>query len=69
MDARSLGPALPPLIKPLEQTLQEVEKDQIQQALEQTKHNRTEAARLLGLTRAKLYRRIEALGIPLDPDA
>lgn len=69
MDARSLGPALPPLIKPLEQTLQEVEKDQIQQALEQTKHNRTDAARLLGLTRAKLYRRIEALGIPLDPDA
>ncbi|QDT30387.1 Transcriptional regulatory protein ZraR [Gimesia panareensis] len=69
MDARSLGPALPPLIKPLEQTLQQVETEQILQALEQAKQNRTEAARLLGLTRAKLYRRIEALGIPLDEDS
>lgn len=68
MDARSLGPALPPLIKPLEQTLQQVETEQILQALEQAKQNRTEAARLLGLTRAKLYRRIEALGIALDED-
>lgn len=69
MDARSLGPAPPPLIRPLEQTLQEVETEQILQALEQAKQNRTEAARLLGLTRAKLYRRIEALGIPLDEDS
>jgi len=68
IDARALGPTLPSSIRPLEQTLQQIETEQILQALEQTRNNRAEAARLLGLTRAKLYRRIEALGIKSDEE-
>ena len=66
IDARSLGPALSPSVKPLEQTLRQVEAEQIIQALEISKNNRTDAARLLGLTRAKLYRRMESLDICLN---
>lgn len=66
IDARMLGPALPLTIKPLENTLHRIEKEQILLALEQSKNNRTEAARLLGLTRAKLYRRMEFLSISHD---
>ncbi len=68
IDARMLGPALSlsSPVKPLEETLSQVETEQILRALEQSKNNRTEAARLLGLTRAKLYRRMEALDIGLD---
>ncbi|MCA9017834.1 MAG: hypothetical protein KDA77_21095, partial [Planctomycetaceae bacterium] len=68
MDARSLGPALSPSLKPLDETLRQVETEQIMRALEQSKNNRTDAARLLGLTRAKLYRRMEALDIRLDDE-
>ncbi|WP_299462964.1 helix-turn-helix domain-containing protein, partial [uncultured Gimesia sp.] len=68
IDARMLGPALSSAIKPLEETLHQVESEQIILALEQSKNNRTEAARLLGLTRAKLYRRMEALDISLDEE-
>lgn len=63
IDARRLGPSLSPAIKPLEETLHQVEVEHILRALEQSKNNRTETARLLGLTRAKLYRRMEALDI------
>ncbi|MFK7778795.1 MAG: sigma 54-interacting transcriptional regulator, partial [Gimesia sp.] len=66
IDARMLGPALPAVIKPLEETLYQIEKEQILLALKQTKNNRTETAKLLGLTRAKLYRRIELLNISSD---
>ncbi|QDU06742.1 sigma 54-interacting transcriptional regulator [Gimesia aquarii] len=68
IDARRLGPSLSPVIKPLEETLHQVEVEQILRALEQSKNNRTEAARLLGLTRAKLYRRMEALNISYDEE-
>lgn len=68
IDARTLGPALSSAIRPLEETLQQVETEHIIRALEQTKNNRTEAARLLGLTRAKLYRRIEILDISLNEE-
>jgi len=66
IDARTLGPALSTAIRPLGETLQQVETEHIIRALEQTKNNRTEAAKLLGLTRAKLYRRMEILDITLD---
>ncbi|MCH9653822.1 MAG: sigma 54-interacting transcriptional regulator [Planctomycetes bacterium] len=66
IDARLLGPALPSIVKPLEETLYQIEKEQILLALERSKNNRTEAAKLLGLTRAKLYRRMELLNISLD---
>ncbi|WP_339730238.1 sigma 54-interacting transcriptional regulator [uncultured Gimesia sp.] len=63
IDARSLGPALASAVLPLEETLRQVEVEQIVQALERAKNNRTDAAKLLGLTRAKLYRRMEALDV------
>lgn len=69
IDARMLGPALSPAINPLEETLHKIEREQIILALEQSKKNRTEAAKLLGLTRAKLYRRMELLNINLDDEA
>lgn len=69
MDARSLGPALAPTIRPLEETLRQVEIDQIVQALEISRNNRTDAARLLGMTRARLYRRIESLEIRFEDDS
>ena len=48
---------------PLEQLLTEVESEQIQRALAAARQNRSKAADLLGMTRAKLYRRMQALGI------
>lgn len=66
IDARSLGPSVPAPLRTLEESLALVEKEQILLALEQSRNNRTEAARMLGLTRAKLYRRMEALHISFD---
>lgn len=68
IDARLLGPSLSPVIKPLEETLCQVEREHIIRSLEQSKNNRTEAAKLLGLTRAKLYRRMEALDISFSEE-
>ena len=63
LDAQSVGPPLQMEVTPLEELLAKVETEQIQLALEHSRHNRSQAARLLGLTRARLYRRMEALGI------
>ncbi|MFO0919423.1 MAG: helix-turn-helix domain-containing protein [Planctomycetaceae bacterium] len=64
-DAQRLGPRLNKIV-PLEQTLEQVEREQIERALEATRRNISQAAELLGLTRAKLYRRMSALAIALD---
>ncbi len=69
IDGRSLGPPLSPAIKPLEETLHQVETECINYALEQCKNNRTEAAKRLGLTRAKLYRRMEVLDIGFNEES
>ncbi|QDU17987.1 Transcriptional regulatory protein ZraR [Gimesia maris] len=66
VDARSLGPSVSALLRPLDESLSLVEKEQILLALELSRNNRTDAARMLGLTRAKLYRRMEALNISID---
>lgn len=65
-DAQSVGPALEPQPRPLEPYLEKVEREQIEWALELAKFNKKKTADLLGLTRAKLYRRMEALGIEAD---
>jgi|LakMenE01Jun11ns_1017448.scaffolds.fasta_scaffold9938922_2 transcriptional regulator with PAS, ATPase and Fis domain len=56
----------------LDSVLLEVEKTIIRRALKQSPRNRAQAARLLGISRAKLLRRIEQLGlgdaIPVDSD-
>ncbi|MDZ7662343.1 sigma-54 dependent transcriptional regulator [Thiohalophilus sp.] len=49
--------------RPLDNSLQEQEKEAIRQALEQTRYNKTAAARLLGLSFRQLRYRIKKLGI------
>jgi DNA-binding NtrC family response regulator len=51
--------------RPLEHYLQRVEKQAILEALEETHHNRTEAARVLGITFRALRYKMESLGITL----
>ena len=65
-DGQSVGPRIEPNIRPLEPYLEQVEREQIEMALQQAKYNKQKTADLLGLTRAKLYRRMEALGIADD---
>jgi DNA-binding NtrC family response regulator len=65
-DAQSVGPRIEPLPRPLEPYLEQIEREQIEWALEQTKYNKKKTADLLGLTRTKLYRRMEALGFDTD---
>ncbi len=62
-DAQHIPPAEPLRPLPLEQLLSDYESDLINQALRQCKHNKSQAAELLKVNRAKLYRRMEALGI------
>jgi transcriptional regulator with PAS, ATPase and Fis domain len=62
-DGQSVGPKIEPVIRPLEAYLEEVEREQIEQALRRARYNKQKTADLLGLTRPKLYRRMEALGI------
>lgn len=70
-EAQRLGPTPMPRIVPLETVLAQVEREQIQAALSACRSNLTKAAELLGLSRPKLYRRLEALGLlpetPADP--
>ncbi|MFP4609434.1 MAG: sigma-54-dependent transcriptional regulator [Thiohalophilus sp.] len=49
--------------RPLDSSLQEQEKQAIRQALEQTRYNKTAAARLLGLSFRQLRYRIKKLGL------
>jgi DNA-binding NtrC family response regulator len=63
LDAQSVGPTLAPKPVPLEPLLARIEKEHIERALQQSRQNKSKAAELLGLTRARLYRRMEALGI------
>lgn len=51
----------------LEELLEAVEKKVIQLALRKANNHQTEAAELLGVFRAKLWRRLDALGIPIPP--
>ena len=48
---------------PLDDMLTRVETNAIQLALERSRYNKTKAADLLGINRARLYRRMEQLGI------
>ncbi len=62
-DAQAVGPKIDPHTRPLEAYLEQIEREQIELALEQARDNKKKAADLLGLTRPKLYRRMQALGI------
>ena len=52
----------------LEAYLAEIESTLIRRALDHAKGNKTQAAKLLGMTRPRLYRRLEQLGWNLDED-
>lgn len=69
LDAQSLGPVMRPPIAPLEIFLAQSEKEQIERALKECRHNKTKAAHLLGVPRARMYRRMELLGIPDEPES
>lgn len=63
VDKQTIGPALRQRAVPLDPLLLQVEREQIELALEEARHNKAKAAELLGITRPRLYRRMEVLGI------
>ncbi|MAT15399.1 MAG: hypothetical protein CMJ46_09030 [Planctomyces sp.] len=54
--------------EPLDAALERIERELIEETLADCRQNKTNAAKRLGLTRAKLYRRMENLGIPLEEE-
>lgn len=63
LGAQAVAPQVVARAAPLEELLARVEREQIERALAETRQNKSKAAEILGLTRPKLYRRMEALGI------
>ena len=63
VDGQSIGPSTRKRSVPLDPLLLQVEKEQIELALVEAKQNKAKAAELLGITRPRLYRRMEVLGI------
>ena len=63
MDAQSVGPLLGAEPVDLDALLERVEADHVRWALAAAKSNKSQAAELLGWTRPRLYRRMEALGL------
>jgi DNA-binding NtrC family response regulator len=55
------GPAVEPVVEPL--PFEEIERRNIMAALQRTGGNKNEAARLLGIDRQRLYRKIEKYGL------
>jgi len=60
-------PTNPPRPLTLDPMLEAVEKRLIQLALRRSNNHQSEAAELLGIFRARLWRRLETLGIPVPP--
>jgi transcriptional regulator with PAS, ATPase and Fis domain len=60
-------PGVPPRALTLDPILEAVEKRLIQLALRRANNNQTDAAEQLGIFRARLWRRLEALGIAIPP--
>ncbi len=67
LDSQKIGPPVKRL--PLEEQLLLIEREEICRALQEAQGNKSIAAKLLGLPRAKLYRRLEALNIETEMDA
>ncbi|MDG2391284.1 MAG: sigma 54-interacting transcriptional regulator [Planctomycetaceae bacterium] len=65
-DAQRENPAPAESFTDLESYLERVEREHILAALEQSRFNKTKAAELLGIPRAKLYRRLESLDIETE---
>ncbi len=70
--AQSVGPSIRPRPEPLDPLLERIEREQIELALAESRQNKARAAELLGITRPRLYRRMELFGIvdlETKPDA
>ncbi len=63
VDAQQVGQPEEPDPIDLQALVDQFERDHILDVLRQTKDNKSRAAELLGLTRARLYRKLEQLGI------
>lgn len=63
LGAQELPPPAEPFPLALDPLLIQVEAKLIVQALDRSKHNKSKAAELLGINRARLYRRMQQLGI------
>jgi transcriptional regulator with GAF, ATPase, and Fis domain len=61
--AAATGPPAPPPLPAGGVNLEALERSLVVKALAQARHNKTRAAKLLGLTRAQLYSRIEKYGL------
>ncbi|MEZ6063387.1 MAG: helix-turn-helix domain-containing protein [Planctomycetaceae bacterium] len=66
MEAQRHPPAAPVAARSLEEILIRFESEVLQRTLEICNGNKAEAARRLGLTRPKLYRRLRTLGLESD---
>lgn len=66
-DARQRPPVTRPRLIPLDELLEQVEREQLVAALEEARGNKAKAAELLGVTRPRLYRRLEYFQL-LEPD-
>ena len=53
---------------PLDEILTQVEHRLIKSALNRSRHNKSRAAELLGISRPRLYRRIKELNLPDEPE-
>lgn len=63
VDRQLVGPLAKKRAVPLDPLLLQVEREQIELALAEARQNKARAAELLGITRPRLYRRMEILGI------
>ncbi|RUL89267.1 sigma 54-interacting transcriptional regulator [Tautonia sociabilis] len=64
-----LPPAVPEERLPLDETLERVERRLIEGALKTARGNKSLAAKILHVSRTRLHRRIQELGLSGDPDA
>jgi DNA-binding NtrC family response regulator len=67
-EAQRVSPSPPLEMVSLKQRLAEVERAHIRHALELSGYNKSQAAEQLGITRPKLYRRMQELGISDSTD-
>ncbi len=68
-DAFTLGPVQRPQPMPLDALLEQVEREQIELAITTAKGHMTRAAELLQIPRARLYRRMQQLGLDTPSEA
>jgi transcriptional regulator with GAF, ATPase, and Fis domain len=65
--ADTAGEGANPFLPPEGVDLESLERDYVKEALRKARFNKSRAAKLLGLTRAQLYSRIEKYGLEGDP--